>query len=42
MLNGVRQKAVVQPGGVVQVQANELPVGQVVEVIVLCTNASCR
>ncbi|MGD1929319.1 MAG: hypothetical protein ACFB12_10440 [Leptolyngbyaceae cyanobacterium] len=35
MLNGVKQNAVVQPGGVIQVQSADLPVGQAVEVIVL-------
>lgn len=35
MLNGLRQKVVVQPGGIVEVQSSELPAGATVEVIVL-------
>lgn len=35
MLNGLRQKVVVQPGGVVEVRSPELPDGATVEVIVL-------
>ena len=35
MLNGLRQKVVVQPGGVVEVRSPELPDGETVEVIVL-------
>ncbi len=35
MLNGLRQKAIVQPNGTVMVQSSELPLGATVEVIVL-------
>jgi hypothetical protein len=35
MLNGLRQKTVVQPNGTVMVQSSELPLGATVEVIVL-------
>jgi hypothetical protein len=35
MLNGLRHTAIVQPGGVIQVQSVDLPVGSTVEVIVL-------
>ena len=35
MLNGLRQKTVVQPDGVVTIQSSELPSGATVEVIVL-------
>jgi len=35
MLNGLRQTAVVKPGGVIEVQSAELPVGSTVDVIVL-------
>lgn len=35
MLNGIRQKAIVQPGGVVELQSIDLPEGAIVEVIVL-------
>ncbi len=35
MLNGIRQKTVVQSGGVIQLQSAELPEGANVEVIVL-------
>lgn len=35
MLTGIRQKAIVQPGGVVELQSSELPEGAIVEVIVL-------
>lgn len=35
MLNGLRQKVIVQPGGIVEVQSSELPAGATVEVIVL-------
>jgi hypothetical protein len=35
MLNGLRQKAIVQPNGTVMVQSPELPLGATVEVIVL-------
>lgn len=35
MLNGLRQMAVVQPGGVIEVRSSELPDGATVEVIVL-------
>lgn len=34
MLDGVRHNTVVRPGGVIQVQADDLPIGQAVEVIV--------
>lgn len=35
MLTGLRQKVVVQPGGVVEVRSLDLPPGATVEVIVL-------
>ena len=35
MLSGLRQKVVVQPGGVVELRSPELPAGTTVEVIVL-------
>lgn len=35
MLNGIRQKAIVQPGGVVEICSPELPSGTTVEVIIL-------
>jgi hypothetical protein len=35
MLNGLRQKTVVQPNGTVMIQSSELPLGATVEVIVL-------
>jgi hypothetical protein len=35
MLNGIRQKTVVQPNGTVIIQSPELPLGAIVEVIVL-------
>jgi hypothetical protein len=35
MLNGLRQTAVVKPGGVIEVQSADLPVGSIVDVIVL-------
>ncbi|NDJ22720.1 hypothetical protein GS682_13965 [Nostoc sp. B(2019)] len=35
MLNGLRQKAIVKPGGVVEICFPELPAGATVEVIVL-------
>jgi hypothetical protein len=35
MLNGLRQKTVVQSGGVVAIQSSDLPCGATVEVIVL-------
>jgi hypothetical protein len=35
MLNGLRQTTVVKPGGVIEVQSAELPVGTTVDVIVL-------
>jgi antitoxin ParD1/3/4 len=35
MLNGLRQTAVVKPGGLIEVQSADLPVGSTVEVIVL-------
>ncbi|MDF5736262.1 MULTISPECIES: hypothetical protein [unclassified Nostoc] len=35
MLNGLRQKAIVKPGGVVEISSPELPAGVTVEVIVL-------
>ena len=35
MMNGIRQTAIVQPGGIVELQSTELPVGSTVEVIVL-------
>jgi hypothetical protein len=38
MLNGVRQQTIVKPGGVIEVQSADLPVGSTVEVIVLINN----
>ena len=35
MLSGLRQKVVVQPGGVIEVHSSELPAGATVEVIIL-------
>ncbi|MEH1904683.1 MAG: hypothetical protein V7L04_25585 [Nostoc sp.] len=35
MLNGLRQQAIVKPGGVVEISSPELPAGVTVEVIVL-------
>ncbi|MEI1375257.1 hypothetical protein PQG02_17660 [Nostoc sp. UHCC 0926] len=35
MFNGLRQKAIVKPGGVVEICSPELPAGATVEVIVL-------
>ncbi|MHC5933593.1 hypothetical protein [Nostoc sp.] len=35
MLNGLRQQAIVKPGGVVEICSPELPAGATVEVIVL-------
>ncbi|MBR8827775.1 MAG: hypothetical protein DSM107014_07690 [Gomphosphaeria aponina SAG 52.96 = DSM 107014] len=35
MLNGLKQKAIVQPGGVVEIKSNQLREGATVEVIVL-------
>lgn len=35
MLNGLRQKAIVKPGGVIEICSPELPPGATVEVIVL-------
>ncbi|MDF5729828.1 MAG: hypothetical protein PUP92_17910 [Rhizonema sp. PD38] len=35
MLSGLRQKAIVKPGGVVEICSSELPTGATVEVIVL-------
>ncbi len=35
MLNGIRQKVIVRPGGVVELQSSDLPEGAMVEVIVL-------
>lgn len=35
MLNGLRQTTVVKPGGVIEVQSADLPVGSIVDVIVL-------
>ena len=35
MLKGLRQKAIVKPGGVVEICSPELPAGATVEIIVL-------
>ncbi|MBD2103119.1 hypothetical protein [Leptolyngbya sp. FACHB-261] len=35
MLNGLRQKVVIQPGGVIEIRSLELPAGATAEVIVL-------
>lgn len=35
MLKGIKQTAVVKPGGIIEVQSTDLPVGSTVEVIVL-------
>ncbi|HAZ43327.1 MAG TPA: hypothetical protein DDW76_34160 [Cyanobacteria bacterium UBA11369] len=40
MLNGLKQKAIVQPGGVVEIRSSELPAGATVEVIVLLESLS--
>lgn len=39
MINGIRQTALVKPGGFIELQAAELPVGKTVEVIVLVDDA---
>lgn len=38
MLNGLRQTAVVKPGGLIEIQSADLPVGSTVDVIVLLPN----
>ncbi|RCJ34787.1 hypothetical protein A6770_16650 [Nostoc minutum NIES-26] len=35
MLSGIKQKVIVQPGGVVEICSPELPTGATVEVIIL-------
>ncbi len=35
MLNGLRQQAIVKPGGIVEIRSPELPAGATVQVIVL-------
>ncbi len=35
MVKAIRHKTIVQPGGLIKVQADDLPVGSAVEVIVL-------
>jgi hypothetical protein len=40
MLNGLRQQAIVKPGGVVEISSPELPAGATVEVIVLLESPS--
>ena len=35
MINGLRQKVVVQPGGVIEIRSPELPVGSIADVIVM-------
>ena len=40
MLNKLKQKAIVQPGGVVEIRSSELPAGATVEVIVLLESLS--
>ena len=35
MLNELKQKAIVQPGGIIEIRSPELPIGATVEVIVL-------
>jgi len=42
MLNGFRQTAVVKPGGVIEVQSADLPVGSTVDVIVLINREASR
>ena len=39
MIDGIRQTAIVKPGGFIELQAAELPVGKTVEVIVLVDEA---
>lgn len=40
MINEIRQKAIVKPGGVVEISSPELPLGATVEVIVLLESPS--
>uniref|UniRef100_B8HZM4 Uncharacterized protein n=1 Tax=Cyanothece sp. (strain PCC 7425 / ATCC 29141) TaxID=395961 RepID=B8HZM4_CYAP4 len=40
MLTGIRQKAIVQPGGLIELHSSELPEGATVEVIVLVEASS--
>ncbi|MBD2683177.1 MULTISPECIES: hypothetical protein [Nostoc] len=40
MFNGVRQKTIVKPGGVVEICSPELPAGATVEVIVFLESAT--
>lgn len=35
MLSSLRQKAIVQPGGVIEIRSPELPAGAVVDVVVI-------
>ncbi|MFB2838833.1 hypothetical protein [Floridanema evergladense] len=35
MLNGLKQKAIVKPGGLIEIHSPELPTGAAVEVIIL-------
>lgn len=35
MISAIRQKTVVQPGGLIQIRSSELPVGATAEVIVI-------
>jgi hypothetical protein len=35
MIHEIRQTALVQPGGIIELQSNELPVGQTVKIIIL-------
>lgn len=42
MIDAIRQQVTVQPGGFIEVQSAELPVGARVEVIVLVESASRR
>ncbi|KAF3889314.1 MULTISPECIES: hypothetical protein [Nostocales] len=40
MLSEIRQKAIVKPGGIVEISSSELPSGAIVEVIVLLESDS--
>ncbi|MGK7903295.1 MAG: hypothetical protein AB4352_18180 [Hormoscilla sp.] len=40
MINGLKQKAIVKPGGLVEIRSPELPDGATVEVIVLLESLS--
>jgi hypothetical protein len=40
MLKGIRQEAVVQPGGIIELAPTDLPVGTAVEAIILFSEES--